>query len=58
MTCAAPLRWWAFDGPDAVDNGLCLCSFHHKLLDRGVLDIIVPLRGDQRVELVQYLPSK
>lgn len=36
---AAHLRWWAFNGPDSVDNGLCLCSFHHKLLDRGVLGI-------------------
>jgi putative restriction endonuclease len=36
---AAHVRWWAFDGPDTVDNGLCLCSFHHKLLDRGVLGI-------------------
>ncbi|MBW3651431.1 MAG: HNH endonuclease [Actinobacteria bacterium] len=36
---AAHVRWWAFDGPDAVDNGLCLCSFHHKLLDRGVLGV-------------------
>ena len=36
---AAHVRWWAFDGPDVVDNGLCLCSFHHKLLDRGVLGI-------------------
>ena len=36
---AAHLRWWAFDGPDTVDNGLCLCTFHHKLLDRGVFGI-------------------
>lgn len=36
---AAHLRWWAFDGPDTVDNGLCLCSFHHKLLDRGVVGV-------------------
>ena len=36
---AAHLRWWAFDGPDSVDNALCLCSIHHKLLDRGVLGI-------------------
>ena len=36
---AAHLRWWAFDGPDAVENALCLCSFHHKLLDRGVLGV-------------------
>jgi putative restriction endonuclease len=34
---AAHVRWWAFDGPDEVDNGLCLCSLHHKLFDKGVL---------------------
>jgi putative restriction endonuclease len=33
------VRWWAFDGPDSIDNALCLCSFHHKLLDRGVVGI-------------------
>lgn len=33
------MRWWAFDGPDTVDNGLCLCSLHHKLFDKGVLGI-------------------
>ena len=36
---AAHVRWWAFDGPDTVDNALCLCSLHHKLLDRGVMGI-------------------
>lgn len=36
---AAHVRWFAFDGPDAVDNGLCLCAFHHKLFDLGVLGI-------------------
>ncbi|MFC0601852.1 phosphorothioated DNA-binding restriction endonuclease [Streptomyces palmae] len=36
---AAHVRWWAFDGPDEVDNGLCLCSLHHKLFDKGVLGI-------------------
>jgi putative restriction endonuclease len=36
---AAHVRWWAFDGPDTVGNALCLCVFHHKLLDRGVLGI-------------------
>ena len=36
---AAHVRWWAFEGPDTVDNALCLCSFHHKLLDRGVVGI-------------------
>ncbi|MET9965805.1 phosphorothioated DNA-binding restriction endonuclease [Streptomyces sp. NPDC006356] len=36
---AAHVRWWAFDGPDDVDNGLCLCSLHHMLFDKGVLGI-------------------
>jgi len=36
---AAHVRWWAFDGPDDLGNGLCLCGFHHKLLDRGVLGL-------------------
>lgn len=36
---AAHVRWWAFEGPDDVDNALCLCSLHHKLLDRGVMGI-------------------
>ncbi|WP_445394733.1 phosphorothioated DNA-binding restriction endonuclease [Streptomyces sp. LE64] len=36
---AAHVRWWAFHGPDEVDNGLCLCSLHHKLFDKGVLGI-------------------
>ncbi len=33
------MRWWAFGGPDDVDNGLCLCSLHHKLFDKGVLGV-------------------
>jgi putative restriction endonuclease len=36
---AAHVRWWAFGGPDDIDNGLCLCSLHHKLFDKGVLGI-------------------
>ncbi|GHH08885.1 phosphorothioated DNA-binding restriction endonuclease [Streptomyces rubradiris] len=36
---AAHVRWWAFGGPDEVDNGLCLCSLHHKLFDKGVLGV-------------------
>lgn len=36
---AAHVRWWAFDGPDTVGNGLCLCSLHHNLLDRGMIGL-------------------
>ena len=36
---AAHVRWFNIDGPDTVDNGLCLCSLHHKLLDKGALGL-------------------
>jgi putative restriction endonuclease len=36
---AAHVRWWAFEGPDDVANGLALCSMHHLLFDRGVLGV-------------------
>lgn len=36
---AAHVRWFTFDGPDALDNGLALCSLHHKLFDRGALGL-------------------
>ncbi|GAA2236362.1 MULTISPECIES: phosphorothioated DNA-binding restriction endonuclease [Kitasatospora] len=36
---AAHVRWWSHDGPDEADNGLCLCSLHHKLFDKGVLGL-------------------
>ncbi|MFE6200095.1 phosphorothioated DNA-binding restriction endonuclease [Streptomyces sp. NPDC057838] len=36
---AAHVRWWAFGGPDEIENGLCLCSLHHKLFDKGVLGV-------------------
>ncbi|RAG84267.1 restriction endonuclease [Streptacidiphilus pinicola] len=51
---AAHVRWWAFDGPDAVDNGLCLCSLHHKLFDRGVLG----LADDDTITVSQRFVSR
>ncbi|MGH3506503.1 MAG: HNH endonuclease, partial [Nocardioidaceae bacterium] len=36
---AVHVRWFALDGPDDADNGLALCSLHHKLLDSGVLGL-------------------
>jgi len=33
------VRWFAFGGPDALDNGLALCVLHHKLFDLGVLGL-------------------
>jgi putative restriction endonuclease len=36
---AAHVRWFAFDGPDSLDNGLALCALHHKLFDLGALGL-------------------
>ncbi|MBO4208347.1 restriction endonuclease [Micromonospora echinofusca] len=41
---AAHVRWFAFDGPDSLDNGLALCVLHHKLFDFGALGIGDDLR--------------
>ncbi|MEI5527083.1 HNH endonuclease [Streptomyces brasiliscabiei] len=46
---AAHVHWWALGGPDDVDNGLCLCSLHHRLFDKGVLGV----DGDHRVLVSQ-----
>jgi putative restriction endonuclease len=36
---AAHVRWFKLGGPDDLDNGLALCSLHHKLFDRGILGL-------------------
>jgi putative restriction endonuclease len=41
---AAHVRWFAFDGPSTLDNGLALCVLHHKLFDIGVLGLDAKLR--------------
>lgn len=41
---AAHIRWFNFDGPDEPDNGLALCSLHHKLFDRGALGLDADMR--------------
>jgi putative restriction endonuclease len=41
---AAHVRWFTFDGPDALDNGLALCALHHKLFDLGVLGLDLELQ--------------
>lgn len=41
---AAHVQWFALDGPDTVDNGVCLCSLRHKLFDKGVLGVTVDWR--------------
>jgi putative restriction endonuclease len=54
---AAHVRWWAFDGPDAVTNGLALCSLHHKLFDKGVLGLDTQHRVSVSAHFVGRSPS-
>ena len=36
---AAHVKWRKAQGPDTTNNGLLLCNFHHRLLDRGALGL-------------------
>lgn len=36
---AAHVLWFSFGGPDTPNNGLALCSLHHKLFDLGILGL-------------------
>ena len=33
------MRWFNFEGPDELDNGLALCALHHKTFDRGAIGL-------------------
>ncbi|MGZ3100652.1 phosphorothioated DNA-binding restriction endonuclease [Streptomyces sp. H72] len=54
---AAHVRWWALGGPDEIENGLCLCSLHHKLFDRGVLGVSVDHRVLVSQRFVGHSPA-
>ena len=41
---AAHVRWFAFEGPDTLVNGLALCVLHHKLFDLGALGLDAAMR--------------
>ena len=36
---ASHIKWHQAGGPDTENNGLALCSLHHKLLDRGAFGL-------------------
>lgn len=36
---AAHIKWHQAGGPDDEENGIALCSLHHKLFDRGVFTL-------------------
>ncbi len=41
---AAHIKWHQFKGPDVVQNGVALCSLHHKLYDFGLFTITEDFR--------------
>ncbi len=36
---AAHIKWHCAQGPDQVNNGLCLCVLHHRLFDAGAFTL-------------------
>jgi putative restriction endonuclease len=51
---AAHVRWHAHGGPSVTANGLCLCSIHHKLFDKGVLGIT----GQHRIAVSAHFTGR
>lgn len=41
---AAHVRWHCRNGPSTLDNGVALCSLHHKAFDMGALGLTDELR--------------
>lgn len=48
---AAHIKWHQAGGPAAIENGLALCSLHHKLFDRGAFT----LSTEQQIEVSQHM---
>lgn len=46
---AAHVRCFTANGPDEIENGLCLCGFHHWAFDRGAMGIT----EDYRIQVSQ-----
>ncbi|WP_257997854.1 phosphorothioated DNA-binding restriction endonuclease [Salimicrobium jeotgali] len=36
---AAHIKWHEAHGPDSEENGMALCSLHHKLFDKGIFTV-------------------
>lgn len=51
---AAHVRWFNVAGPDTDDNGLALCSLHHKLFDRGALG----LTSEHRIQVSGHFSAR
>ena len=50
---AAHIKWFKAGGPDVENNGLALCTFHHKAFDRGAFGLRV--KSDEY--LIQISPD-
>jgi putative restriction endonuclease len=48
---AAHVRWHAAGGEDSANNGICLCTFHHKAFDRGAMAV----SDDHRILVSQHV---
>jgi len=48
---AAHVKWHAAGGGDSEDNGIALCTFHHKALDRGAIGF----DDERRILVSQHL---
>jgi putative restriction endonuclease len=41
---AAHIKWWQAGGPDVEQNGLALCTLHHKAFDLGAFTVCLDFR--------------
>lgn len=48
---AAHVQWHANEGPDAPENGLALCAFHHRIFDKGAIG----LDDDRNIMVSQHV---
>ena len=48
---AAHIKWRMADGPDKPENGIALCTLHHKLFDRGAFTLSAQLE----VQVSEYV---
>lgn len=59
---AAHIKWHAYGGPDDIENGEALCTFHHLALDSGALGLTVTgkiqistdIAGNEEVERLLF----
>ena len=49
---AAHIKWFQARGPDVVQNGLALCSLHHKIFDLGAFTV---LPGNHQIVFSRHL---